>query len=69
MADDEQAPPPDPADALVDASGQPLARRARGKQPCPQCGAGPARRRLSGGFGHPTDICGACGHDYQERTL
>jgi uncharacterized protein (DUF983 family) len=58
---DEQQP------VIVDASGKP-ARRPETTQ-CPQCGAGPDRRRLSSGFGFPHDICGACGHDFPERTL
>jgi len=52
---------------LVDASGKP-ARRPESKI-CPRCAAGPERRVLSGGFGAVHDVCGACGHDFEERTL
>ena len=36
---------------------------------CPKCKAGPERRRLSAGFGEPHDVCGKCGHEFEERTL
>jgi uncharacterized protein (DUF983 family) len=58
---DQQAP------TIVDASGKP-ARRPETKT-CPQCGAGAEQRVLSAGFGKAHDVCGACGHDFPERTL
>lgn len=56
----------DPADLIVDASGK--TRKTRDTS-CPRCGAGKERRTLSAGFGSPHDVCGRCGHDFQERTL
>jgi uncharacterized protein (DUF983 family) len=60
---------PSPArfDVIVDASGRP-ARTARDRN-CPMCGAGTDRRVLSGGFGQVHDVCGQCGHDFEERTI
>jgi uncharacterized protein (DUF983 family) len=52
---------------IVDPQGKP-ARQAIDTA-CPQCGAGPAKRVLSGGFGAVHDVCGVCGHDFAERTL
>jgi hypothetical protein len=46
-----------------------IARVALAPQPCPQCGAKPERRVLSGGFGAVHDVCGTCGYDFPERTL
>jgi len=62
-SDDERPTPP----AILDASGKP-ARQAIDTS-CPQCGAGPEKRVLSGGFGPVHDVCGQCGHDFAERTL
>jgi uncharacterized protein (DUF983 family) len=52
---------------ILDPSGRP-ARRAKDAT-CPKCGAGRDRRVLSAGFGAPHDVCGECGHDFEERTL
>jgi uncharacterized protein (DUF983 family) len=55
---------------LVDASGRPIGTAApKSGGPCPRCQAPATRRVLSGGFGQPHDVCGACGHDFPERTL
>ncbi len=35
---------------------------------CPTCNATRDKRR-AGGFGSAGDVCGVCGHDYEERTL
>jgi uncharacterized protein (DUF983 family) len=48
------------APVIVDAQGKP-ARQAIDTK-CPDCRS--ARRRLSGGFGSPHDICADCGHDF-----
>ena len=53
--------------ALVDPSGAPLVA-ARSKA-CQGCGAGADRRRPSGGFGAVHDVCGVCGHAFEERTI
>lgn len=52
---------------IVDPSGRP-ARKSISTD-CPACGAAKAKRRLSSGFGSPHDICGECGHDFDERTI
>jgi uncharacterized protein (DUF983 family) len=52
---------------IVDPSGRP-ARKAQTTD-CPGCGAPKTKRRLSSGFGEPHDICGECGHDFDERTI
>lgn len=55
---------------LVDAGGTPIPPRPpKGRTPCPRCKAPATRRVLSSGFGKPHDVCGACGHDFEERTL
>ena len=36
---------------------------------CPSCRAPKNKRVLSSGFGHPHDVCGVCGHDFEERTI
>jgi transcription elongation factor Elf1 len=36
---------------------------------CPRCHAAASKRVLSAGFGNPHDVCGNCGHDFEERTL
>jgi hypothetical protein len=55
----------DPADRLVDASGDPVRRR---DDRCPQCGADPSVRVASSGFGRVRhDVCGRCGHDFGVR--
>jgi uncharacterized protein (DUF983 family) len=58
---------PDTTPKILDASGRP-ARTARSTD-CPQCSAPASRRVLSGGFGAVHDVCGNCGHDFEERTL
>jgi len=60
-------PQPFNAPVIVDAHGQPA--RAPADRACPRCGAWPERRVLSSGFGSPHDVCSACGHDFEERTL
>ena len=61
---------PDPAGALIGPDQKPLFKRGSQRDPCPQCGAPPKRRVLSGGFGTAVhDVCGNCGHDFAERTL
>lgn len=52
---------------LVDTTGRPLRQAA--DRTCPRCSAPPDRRVLSSGFGSPHDVCGVCGHDFEERTL
>jgi len=59
---DRPDPPP-----ILDADGRPA--RARESRICPQCGAGPERRVLSGGFGAVHDVCGQCGYGFAERTV
>lgn len=36
---------------------------------CPTCRASRDRRVPSSGFGEPHDVCGKCGHDFDEWTL
>lgn len=50
---------------LTDAEDKPL---ESADKECPGCGAGPDRRRPSGGFGALHDVCGECGHDFEEYT-
>lgn len=57
----------DTTPAILDAGGKRARRRET--RACPRCSAPPERRRLSGGFGEPHDVCGNCGHDFEERTL
>lgn len=52
---------------ILDASGKPA--RSANDTGCPQCGAGPDKRVLSAGFGSPHDVCGTCGHEFEERTV
>ena len=59
--------PVDQASALVDPAGRALRTKDTGA--CPSCRANRDRRVLSGGFGEPHDVCGQCGHEFQERTL
>ena len=59
---DDPTPP-----LIVDGHGKP-ARQAIDTA-CPQCRAPKDRRVLSAGFGSPHDVCGNCGHDFEERTL
>jgi rubredoxin len=59
---------PDPAAALVDASGRPAFERRAEDQQCPRCHASPDRRVRSGGFGIVHDVCGNCGYDFEELT-
>lgn len=59
----------DPASALLDAQGQPIAKRRAAAGACPRCGAGRERRRLSAGFGPVHDVCGKCGYDFPESTV
>jgi len=33
---------------------------------CPDCGSGPDKRVLSGGFGAPWEVCRVCGHEWRE---
>ena len=62
MTPDPERPP-----VIVNPQGQP-ARKAMDTA-CPQCRAPKERRVLSAGFGAPHDVCGVCGHDFEERTL
>ena len=62
MTDDRPTPPP-----ILDPSGQPA--RPPASRACPKCGAGPDRRQASGGFGAVHDVCGNCGHAFDERTV
>ena len=57
----------DPARALVDATGRPVAVRADRR--CPQCGASASRRVASSGFGTPHPVCGQCGHDFRDELM
>lgn len=59
----DQLQPP----TLLDPTGRPA--RAAIDRACPRCGAPPEKRVLSAGFGSPHDVCSACGHDFDERTL
>jgi uncharacterized protein (DUF983 family) len=59
--------PRDDDRGIVDAQGKP-ARRAIDTR-CPRCHASKDQRVLSGGFGAPHDVCGHCGHEFEERTL
>lgn len=55
------------APVIVDPGGRPA--RAAISTDCPNCRAPKTKRRLSSGFGDPHDVCGVCGHDFEERTL
>lgn len=58
----------DRAPVIVDPAGQP-ARKSLNTS-CPQCRAPKAKRVLSGNFGPDIhDVCGVCGHDFDERTI
>ena len=53
---------------IVDPHGHPA--RQTVTRDCPRCGATPDRRLPSGGYGELVhDICGTCGHDFEERTV
>ena len=52
---------PDPATSLIDEHGRPL-HRSMGR--CPRCGAPPADRVASSGFGVPFPICRRCGYEF-----
>lgn len=55
---------------ILDPSGRPARlKNLRVDDHCPKCGAPAERRVLSGGFGYPHDVCGNCGHDFEERTI
>ena len=56
----------DPAAALVDASGQPVAKRRLEDTRCPVCRAPKAKRMKSCGFGQPSTLCGVCGYDFHQ---
>jgi hypothetical protein len=58
---------PDPAARLVDPTGQGV-RPLRDLR-CPSCGAAPATRVASSGFGRPHDVCGMCGYEFAEDTV
>jgi uncharacterized protein (DUF983 family) len=51
---------------LVDSAGQPVRRL---NDACPKCHAAPATRVASSGFGRPHDVCGMCGHEFDEDTV
>lgn len=34
---------------------------------CPRCRADESKRVLSGGFGHPHEVCSACAYEFKER--
>lgn len=36
---------------------------------CPECGAGPEERQASRTYGPLHDVCGCCGHDFDELTV
>jgi uncharacterized protein (DUF983 family) len=63
--------PRDPDDVTIPLILGPRGQPARTPRDtaCPQCGAKAERRVLSSGFGQPHDVCGACGYDFEERTL
>jgi predicted RNA-binding Zn-ribbon protein involved in translation (DUF1610 family) len=65
LPDDDR--PTDPADRLVDTTGRPVHRLHDFR--CPSCGAAPATRVASSGFGRPHDVCGMCGHEFAEDTV
>jgi len=65
---DDDAKPPDPADALVTPQGMPWHQKRDADRTCPRCGASPSRRVASSGFGHPHDVCANCGFDFEEFT-
>jgi uncharacterized protein (DUF983 family) len=54
--------------AILGPDGQPVARKAVSKA-CPNCGAGPEKRVLSGGFGEVHDVCSRCGYEWETRSL
>lgn len=58
---------PDPARALVDATGRPIDRKADRR--CPRCAAPPTRRVASAGFGIPHPVCGQCGYDFHGERM
>ena len=62
MNDEQTAAP-----VILDAHGQP-ARKATSTD-CPNCRAKRDKRVRSSGFGQPHDVCGKCGHDFEEYTL
>jgi hypothetical protein len=67
MTPTDDATPTDPADRLVDASGDRIRTR---DDRCPVCGADPSDRVVSTGFGRVRhDICGRCGHDFGVRRI
>jgi len=47
----------------------PKAKLAAGDTRCPDCRADQSARVASGGFGALHDVCGKCGHDFEEWTL
>lgn len=60
-------PDQDAPSLIVDAAGRPA--RTAADRTCPTCHAGPDKRRLSGGFGSPHDVCSICGYEWRdERT-
>lgn len=59
---DTQAQPFNPP-VLVGPNGRP-ARPVKSDR-CPQCGEGNDKRETCG-FGVPYDVCGKCGHEYEE---
>ena len=65
LPDDDR--PTDPAARLVDSSGQ-VVRELRDLR-CPKCAALPATRVASSGFGRPHDVCGMCGHEFEDDTV
>lgn len=54
---------------IIDATGQPARKPQSSDCPNPTCGAPKSKRRLSSGFGPAHDICGVCGHEFEERTI
>ena len=57
------------ASTIVAPDGTPA--RKKTDRNCPQCGAPPERRRVNCGFGvfpQRHDVCGRCGHDFEELT-
>jgi len=59
------------AGAIVAPDGRPARRiteQGTSKQPCPNCNAGPDKRRASGGFGLPHILCAVCGFAWENET-